>query len=78
MISKEDFIVVHALYEKGHNVSQIAKLTKLDRKTVRKRLNEVDLVKSKRIVTKPSKLEPYKQYIVDFISKGSHRIYHLV
>jgi transposase len=74
MISKEDFIVVHALYEKGHNVSQIATLTKLDRKTVRKRLNEVDLVKSKRIITKPSKLEPYKQYIVDFISKENHRI----
>ncbi len=26
MISKEDFIVVHALYEKGHNISEISKL----------------------------------------------------
>lgn len=74
MISKEDFIVVHALYEKGYNVSQIAKLTKLDRKTVRKRLHETDLIKTKRIITKPSKLDPYKQYIIDFISKASHRI----
>ncbi len=74
MISKEDFIVVHALYEKGHNISQIAELTKLDRKTVRKRLHEVDLVKPKRIITKPSKLDPYKHYIIDFISKENHRI----
>lgn len=74
MISKEDFIVIHALYEKGHNVSQIATLTKLDRKTVRKRLKEVNLAKSTRTVTRPSKLDPYKQYIRDFISKESHRI----
>ncbi len=74
MISKEDFIVVHALYEKGHNISEISKLTKLDRKTVRKRLNEIDLAPSSRIVTQPSKLEPYKPYILDFISKSSHRI----
>ncbi len=74
MISKEDFIVVHALYEKGHNISQIAEIAKLDRKTVRKRLHEVDLVKPKRIITKPSKLDPYKQYIIDFISKENHRI----
>lgn len=74
MISKEDFIVVHALFEKGYNISEISKLTKLDRKTVRKRLNEVELVPSSRTIIQPSKLEPYKTYILDFISKSNHRI----
>lgn len=74
MISKEDFIVVHALYEKGHNISEIAKLTRLDRKTVRKRLKEVILEPSTRTVTRPSKLAPYKDYILDFISKDNHKI----
>lgn len=74
MISKEDFIVVHALHEKGHNISEISKLTKLDRKTVRKRLNETVLAPSTRVVTQLSKLEPYKSYIKDFIGKDNHRI----
>lgn len=74
MISKEDFIVVHALFEKGYNISEISKLVKLDRKTVRKRLNEVELVTPSRTTVQPSKLEPYKTYILDFISKSNHRI----
>ena len=57
MISKEDFIVIHTLYEKGHNISEISKLTKLDRKTVRKRLKEVNLAPSTRTVKHPSKLD---------------------
>ena len=40
MISKEDFIVIKALKAKGHNISEIAKLMQLDRKTVRKRLDD--------------------------------------
>ena len=74
MINKEDFIVIHALHEKGHNISEIAKLTKLDRKTVRKRLKEVELSPSVRMVKQPSKLEAYKPYIRDFIAKDTHRI----
>lgn len=74
MISKDGFIVVHALYEKGHNISEISKLTKLYRKTVRERLSEVELSKSTRTVKKPSKLDQYKEYILDFISKENHRI----
>lgn len=66
--------MVHALFEKGYNIIEISRLAKLDRKTVRKRLNEVDLSSSSRTVSQPSKLEPYKPYILDFISKGSQRI----
>lgn len=58
MISKEDFIVVHALYDKGCNITDISKLTKLDRKTIRKRLKEVNLLPTPQVITKVSKLEP--------------------
>lgn len=74
MITHEDFIVIHSLYEKGHNISEISELTNLDRKTVRKRLGDVELKPSRRKVNKPSKLEPYKQYILDFIAKDNTRI----
>lgn len=74
MISKEDFIVIHSLFEKGHSISEISRLTKLDRKTVRKRLKEVELLPSTRVVNKISKLDPYKSYILDFINKSNRRI----
>jgi transposase len=74
MIKKEDFIVIHALKEKGYNISEIAKLTKLDRKTVRKRLLDVALVITNRTSKNISKLEAYKPYILDFVSKSNKRI----
>jgi len=74
MINKEDFIVIHSLKEKGLNISQIAKLIKLDRKTVRKRLQEPELVVTSRTSSTVSKLEAYKNYITDFISKSNKRI----
>ena len=78
MISQEDFIVIHSLYEKGSSISAIARLTKLDRKTVRKRLKEIELKPSKHKVIKPSKLDLYKPYINEFISKSDHRIPYTV
>jgi transposase len=74
MISKEDFIVIHALYNKGNSISEIARLTKLDRKTVRKRLQEITLVPTSRLVKRPSKLEPFKAHISEFIAKSEYRI----
>jgi transposase len=74
MLNKEDFIVIHALKDKGYNISEIANLMKLDRKTVRKRLNETELHPTVRNVLKPSKLEPYKSYITEFISRSDKRI----
>lgn len=74
MITKEDFIVIHSLHQKGYSISEIARLTKLNRKTVRKRLQAVDLRASKRLILNQSKLEPYKKYIVDFLDKSKERI----
>lgn len=74
MITKEDFIVIHSLYNNGLSISEIARMTKLNRRTVRKRLLEKELTNSTRMVKTPSKLEAYKNYVVDFISKSNKRI----
>lgn len=74
MISKEEFIVIHSLYAKGHSISEISRLTKLNRRTVRRRLKQAELQPSKRFTKGVSKLDAYKPYILDFISKSHHRI----
>lgn len=42
MISRGNFIVIHELREKGYSIRKIAKILKLDRKTVTRRLNQID------------------------------------
>lgn len=64
MISKEEFIMIHELRKKGYSMCEIAKITRLDRKTVRKRLKEAKLMSIIRTTQRLSKLEPYKDFIV--------------
>lgn len=59
---------------KVNSISEIARLTRLDRKTVRKHLKEINLQVSVREVKQPSKLEAFKPYIYEFISKSAYRI----
>ena len=40
MISEEMCTTIKSLFEKGYNISQIARMLNIDRKTVRKKLNE--------------------------------------
>ena len=42
MISKGDFIVIHDLYAKGHSIREIARLMKLNQRTVRRKLQELE------------------------------------
>lgn len=75
MISKGDFIVIHDLYAKGNSIREIARLMKLNRRTVSRKLQELECQPpAKRNIIKPSILEPYKQYIRDFIAKSDKRI----
>jgi transposase len=75
MISKGDFIVIKDLYAKGHSIREIARLLKINRRTVAKKLRDTEYQNgSARVLTKPSILEPYKDYIRDFISKSNKRI----
>lgn len=75
MISKGDFIVIHEVKAKGYSNRKIAKMLKIDRKTVARLLKE-DKYKEivARTASRVSILEPYKPYIRDFIAKSSYRI----
>ena len=74
MISKGNFIVIKDLYAKGHSIREIARLLKINRRTVAKKVRDVEYKHGSRVLTKPSILEPYKCYIRDFISKSDKRI----
>ncbi len=75
MISKGDFLVIHELKSKGYSIRAIARMLEIDRKTVTRKLNQEDHTPVKRSVTRTeSKLDPYKNHIVEFISKSSDRI----
>ena len=63
MISKGNFIVIKDLYAKGHSIREIARLLKINRRTVAKKVRDVEYKHGSRVLTKPSILEPYKCYI---------------
>lgn len=74
MISEGVFIVIHELHKQGNSIRAIARLLKMDRKTVKRKLENVINKAIKRTVKTESKLEPYKEYIVEFICKSSDRM----
>ncbi len=74
MISKGDYIVIHELYEKGYSIRKIAKMLKIDRKTITRRLKQNNYQIINRIIKRESKLESFKKFIVEFINKSNKRI----
>lgn len=75
MISKGDFIVIHDLHNKGYSNREIARLLKIDRRTVGKKLRNPNYqAPATREATKISRLDPYKKYILEFIGKSKERI----
>lgn len=62
MITYEEFIMIHTLYKQGYSIRAIARITRLDRRTISKRLKEKELKPRKKVVYK-SKLDPFKEYI---------------
>lgn len=74
MISRGDFVVIHELYAKGYSIRKIAKMLKIDRKTVTRRLKQADYKEQIRSTKKELVLDSYKSYILDFIKKSKHRI----
>ena len=74
MISRGNFTVIHELRDKGYSIRKIARILKLDRKTVTRRLKQIDYQSQTRTTKKETILDPYKTYILDFIGKSKHRI----
>ncbi len=74
MITQREFIMIHELKKQGYSIHAIARITGKDRKTIRKHLQKAVLEAIQRTNRKPLKLDAFKEYILDRISKSSFRI----
>lgn len=74
MISQREFIMIHELKKQGYSIHAIARITGKDRKTIRYHLRKAELETISRTNKKPSKLDGFKGYILERISKTSARI----
>jgi transposase len=74
MITQGEFIMIHELKKQGYSIHAIARITGKDRKTIRHHLRKTELEVISRTNKKPSKLDGFKVYILDRISKASARI----
>ena len=70
MVQSEGFFMIRDLKSKGLSNIQIAKQLGVDRKTVSKWIDSNQLPKYNRTVQKPSKLDPFKTYILARMSEG--------
>ncbi len=64
MLKMEDWLVLRDSNSQGLNLSEIARKTGHDRKTVRKYLRRKTAPEPQKRPTRPSKLDPYKPYIL--------------
>ena len=74
MITQREFIMIHELKNQGYSIRAIARITGKDRKTIRSHLQKAALEAIQRTNKKASKLDAFKDYILDRISKSSFRI----
>ena len=70
MIDKEEFTVIHTLHKRGYSIRAISKIVGLDRRTISKRLKELQLKPYKELTYK-SKLDPYKEHITSRVQQAS-------
>jgi len=62
--------MIRELHRQGLNISEIARKTNHDRKTVRKIINQDAMPKMKEREKEPSKLDPFKDYLKQRIDLG--------
>jgi len=71
MLGVEMYYTVQTLLKQGKNISQIAREIGIDRKTVRKIRDKVKDGKiSPPKFSRKSKLDPYREEILDYLSEG--------
>lgn len=78
MLKMEEFLLIRDLYNKGLNISEIARETGFDRKTVRKYIAARAPPTAQTRTSKPSKLDEYREYIQQRITEyplSAARIY---
>jgi transposase len=70
MLEMEEWFVLRDMYRQGMSISEIARQTGNDRKTVRAYVNSSEPLKPKKWTKKASKLDPFKDYITDKLQEG--------
>jgi len=79
MLKTEEWLLIRDLYSQGLNISEIARETGFDRKTVKKYLNQKTAPEPQKHLTRSSKLDPYKPYILEKLKEGPYtaaRLFH--
>lgn len=72
MLNTEEWLLIKELHYRGFNKSEIARITGFDRKTVKKYLLQNTVPEPKKGPSKPSKLDPYKPYILEKLKEGPY------
>jgi transposase len=73
MLTKEEWLSIRDLHSKAYSISEIARITGYARETVRKYINLETAPKFQKRPTRPSKLDPYKPYILKKLNEeGSY------
>ena len=72
MLKKEEWLLIQELHSQVLNISEIARKTGHDRETVRKYLNLKTVPEPYKRPTRPSKLDPYKPYILKRLNEGPY------
>jgi transposase len=78
MLSTGEFLMLKDLYRQGLSISEIARQTGYNRRTVSKYVNAKVPPKSKKRLVKPSKLDAHKEYIIQRLNSDhltASRIY---
>jgi transposase len=72
MLKTEEWLLIRDLYSQGLNISEIARETGFDRKTVKKYLQLKTLPEPQKRLTGSSKLDPYKPYLLEKLKEGPY------
>ena len=72
MLKTEEWLLIRDLYSQGFSISEIARQTGFDRKTVGKYLRLKTLPEPQRSPGRKSKLDPYKPYILEKLKEGPY------
>ena len=69
MLTKEEWLLIRGLHSKAYSISEIARVTGYARETVRKYLNLETAPEFQKHPKRPSKIDPYKPYILEKLSE---------
>lgn len=77
MLTKEEWLLIRSLHSQVLSISEIARETGYSRKTVRRYLNRETAPEPQKRSARPSKLDPYKPYILKKLNEGPYSAAYL-